>query len=96
MISEPSQLDREAAQIAAGLLAARAGAADGALAHLLSLLGLGPDPTNPIPSLPVAQLAARGLRALDRLGAGAHSGSPPPCAHGWRSSRTWRAPVPWP
>ncbi|MCE3246191.1 MAG: putative transcriptional activator [Geminicoccaceae bacterium] len=65
VISEPSQLDREAAQIAAGLLAARAGAADGALAHLLSLLGLGPDPTNPIPSLPVAQLAARGLRALD-------------------------------
>jgi large repetitive protein len=68
VISDPSQLDGEAAQIAAGLLVARAGAAEGALAHLLSLLGLRPDPANAIPPLPVADLVARGLRALDDWG----------------------------
>ena len=62
VISDPSQLDREAAQIAAGLLAARADEAEGPLANLLSLIGLGADPA--IPPLPVADLVARGLPAL--------------------------------
>src|SRR5215211_6818849 len=65
VISDPSQLDREAAQIAAGLLAARAAGASGALAHLLTLVGLRADPTGAIPPLPVAALAADGLPALD-------------------------------
>ncbi len=65
VISDPSQLDSEAAHVAAGLLAARAGAATGKLAHLLALIGLRPDPDGTIPPLPVAELAVRGLPALD-------------------------------
>ena len=65
VISDPSQLDREAVQIAVGLLAARADEAGETLAHLLALIGVSADPASPIPALPVDALVSGGLPALE-------------------------------
>ena len=95
VISDPSQLDREAAQIAAGLLAARAGAAGGALAHLLSLLGLRPDPRTRYPRSRWRISPLAGSRRSTPGGARS-SRMPEPCGHGWRSLRASPAPPPRP
>ena len=61
-ITDPHQLGNEVVDLLSGLIKARAGAANGAAAHLLAMLGV--TGSADLPGLPLDDLLARGLQAI--------------------------------